>query len=104
MTQMLINLTPHVIHLPGMFIEPSGLAPRCTEVSAPRGSFAGVELIAREYGQVESMPAPVEDVLYIVSLLVRQALPDRKDIASPGDLIRDESGKIIGAQNLVVNF
>jgi hypothetical protein len=30
-------------------------------------------------------------------------LSDRKDLASPGELIRDDTGQIIGAQNLIVN-
>ena len=43
------------------------------------------------------------DVLLIVSAMVRQALPDRKDLASPGDLVRDENGAVIGCGNLIIN-
>jgi len=102
----IVNLTPHTIHLPNLSIEPSGIVPRCSEKTVVVGNFEGVELIGREYGKVSDMPELEQemDTLYIVSMLVRQTLPHRKDIASPGDLVRDETGQIIGAKNLVVNI
>lgn len=99
----IVNLTPHAIHLPDRIIEPSGQLARCAEFSRNAGSFDGIPLIRRNYGEAEGLPEPRDDTLYIVSLLVRQACPDRRDIASPGDLVRDDEGKIIGASNLVVN-
>jgi hypothetical protein len=98
------NLTPHIIHLPGMSLEPCKMVSRCTEKTIRVGEFLGIELITREYGDVTDLPEPAEGTLYIVSMLVRQALPHRQDIASPGDLIRDTNGQIIGAKNLVVNI
>lgn len=99
----IINLTPHAIHLPDRTIEPSGQLARCSEVSSPVWTFDGIDLITRSYGAVSGLPDPQPQTLYIVSMLVRQALPERSDIASPGDLVRDESGAIVGAKNLVVN-
>lgn len=101
----IINLTPHAIHLPNRTIEPSGQVARCQEWTLPAGTFDGIVLIRREYGAVEELPEYVHKSgnLYIVSMMVRQALPERIDLASPGDLIRDESGQIIGCKNLVVN-
>ncbi len=99
----IINLTPHTIHLPNLTIEPSGKVARCKEFTELAGIVSGIELIYRRYGDVEDLPDPDPDNFYIVSMMVRQALPNRYDIASPGDLIRDESGQIIGAKNLVVN-
>ena len=99
----IINLTPHAIHIGEVTIEPSGIVPRCNEISADAGEVNGIPLIIRSYGQVSDMPEPQEDTLYIVSMLVRLALPERVDIASPGDLVRDRDGKIVGASNLVVN-
>ena len=60
-------------------------------------------MIAREYGAVMGIPEPEPDTLYIVPALVRLALPARKDIASPGDLVRNDKGQVVGAKNLVVN-
>jgi hypothetical protein len=100
---MFINLTPHVIHLPTCSIAPSGQLARCTEVTSPTGIFEGVTLVRRSYGAVTGLPDPQPDVLYIVSMLVRVACSERRDLASPGDLVRDNDGNIIGTSNLVVN-
>lgn len=100
---MIVNLTPHAVHLPDRVIEPSGVVARCAEITAPAGEFDGAPLITRRYGEVIGLPEPRAGTLYIVAALVRLALPDRADLASPGDLIRDESGQIIGAANLIVN-
>lgn len=99
----ILNLTPHVIRLPGLTLQPTGIIPRCVEESISLGSFAGVELVARKYGQVTDLPEPRQGVLLIVSMLVRLAHPEREDLASPGDLVRDGEGRILGAKNLVVN-
>lgn len=103
MKKKIINLTPHEIRLPDRTIEPSGTVARCREISRPAGTCDGVELIARRYAEVLDLPERLEDTLLIVSALVRMARPERRDLASPGDLIRDESGNIIGTKNLVVN-
>lgn len=101
---MFVNLTPHAIHLPNLTIEPSGTVARCQEKTVVVGSFDGVELTTKEYGEVQDLPAPKDGTMYIVSFIVRAACPERKDIASPGDLLRDDKGAIVGAKNLAVNF
>ena len=106
-TQKIINLTPHAIHFPNrspsITFEPSGLVARCEESTFVDSKFAGIPLVITRYGEVENLPEPEENVLYIVSMLVRLASLDRKDIASPGELIRDKNGQIVGAQNLIIN-
>jgi hypothetical protein len=103
MNEKFINLTPHTVNVMGLSIEPSGQVARCKEISEVFGYFAGVQMINRTYGEVEDLPEPQSGVVYIVSALVRMALPDRWDLASPGDLIRDENGQITGCENLVIN-
>lgn len=100
---MFINLTPHAIHLPNQTIEPSGQIARCTEVSESVGEIDGIEIITRVYGEVTGLPDTNSENDYIVSAMVRLALPLRYDILSPGDLIRDDKGQIVGARNLVQN-
>jgi hypothetical protein len=39
--------------------------------------------------------------VYIVSRLIRTALPERGDLASPYGLVRDAEGRAIGAEGLV---
>lgn len=41
--------------------------------------------------------------MYIVSALVRLAVPGRDDVASPGELVRDEKGQPIACKGLVIN-
>lgn len=100
---MIINLTPHAIHVGEFTFEPSGTVARCQETTEKAGMFEGLELVRKAYGVVTDLPDEKPGTLLVVSMMVRQALPLRQDLASPGDLIRDADGKIIGAKNLVVN-
>jgi len=61
------------------------------------GTFGGVPLTRTTYGEV------VEGTLYVVSGLVRAAVPERTDVASPGELVRDALGVVTGCRGLVVN-
>ena len=102
-----VNLTPHAIHiqpdgLPAFTVLPSGTVARCAESKNVVGNFEGVELVTNKFGDVYDLPVPVDNTIYIVSMVVRQAI-ERPDLASPGDLIRDAEGKIVGCRNLVVN-
>lgn len=102
------NLTPHAISLviPSgdvFTVEPSGAVARCQTVQTPAGELSGVPLVHVEYGEVTGLPAPADGTLYIVSALVRSALPERLDLASPGDLVRDGLGNVLGCRNLVLN-
>jgi hypothetical protein len=99
-----VNLTSHAIHLPtGEVVEPIGYLARCEEETVPVGAIGGVPLIVRRYGAVTGLPPEHPDTFYIVSHMARVACPDRLDLVSPGDLIRDEKGVILGCKNLVVN-
>lgn len=55
------------------------------------------------YGAVEGLPEPKAGVIYIVSALVRAAVPGRLDVASPGELVRDAAGAVVGCKGLSVN-
>lgn len=107
----IINLTPHAIRIDFGTLEspaersilPSGIVARCSSVSAPAGSHDGVPLARTVYGEVVGLPEAVEGVLYVVSALVRSAAPHRVDVASPGDLVRDLAGQIIGCRNLTIS-
>lgn len=100
---MIKNLTPHTVVLPGMVIQPSGIISRVSQSNTVIGNHDGIELVNTVFGAVENLPEPQNGVLYIVSAMVRMACPDRYDLASPGDLVRDHDGNIIGCRNLIVN-
>ena len=57
-----------------------------------------VRLISQSFGTVEGLPDEESGVRYIVSRLVKSALPERSDLIVPADLIRDESGQITGCR------
>lgn len=99
-----VNLTPHAIQVVGgPSFPPSGQVARCAQVSAPVGAHEGLPLVSVQFGEVEGLPDPQEGVLFLVSALVRSAVPHRHDVASPGDLERNEAGQPVGCRNLVVN-
>ena|SRR3990167_7653289 len=100
----IVNLTPHAIHINGRTFEPDGIVARLTELTVWAGNTCdGIDLVHKTYAEAVHLPEPSSEILYIVSSMVRERYPDRKDLASPGDLIRDGEGKIIGCSNLVIN-
>lgn len=109
MAQKLVNCTPHAVRVHGedgsvlVELPPSGGVARVTTTRTPAGGFAGVPLATTEFGEVEGLPEPQPDTMLIVSGLVRSALPGRADLASPGPLVRDETGRPTGCIGLTVN-
>ena len=63
----------------------------------------GIDIYEVVYGEVTGLPEFKEGVYYVVSAMVRQALPERKDLLSPGQLIRNEEGQPVGCLGLVRN-
>lgn len=99
-----VNLTPHaVVVVGGPTLPPSGSVARCASASVPAGEHGGVALSRVTFGAVEGLPDPEAGVVFVVSALVRAAVPGRSDVASPGDLVRDAAGAVVGCRNLVVN-
>lgn len=103
----LVNLTPHEIRIlnedGAVIVPPSGNVARVATFQRHLKSVGGVDFYAQETGEVTGLPAPSRDTIYIVSALIRLAFPERRDLASPGDLIRDESGRPTGCRGLIVN-
>lgn len=99
---MFKNYTPHTINIVGHFsIDPELQPARCHVESHFAGTHQGVPLVKSTFGRVSGLPDPEPGVLLIVSMVVRSACPDRIDLVSPGDLERDEEGRVIGCKNLV---
>lgn len=103
------NMTPHAVTLHGadgktITIPPDGPAPRLavTRAPLPPVTVNGVELpVCRPtMGETVGLPAPEAGVILLVSALVAEANPHRCDLASPGELIRDTDGIIVGARGL----
>ena len=63
----------------------------------------GVPFFHSKMGAVTLLPEPVEGVIYIVSMAVRKAVPDRLDVASPNHIFRDKKGQPSHTDGLVFN-
>ncbi len=105
---MILNLTPHTINIfdtdgkTQLYEMPSSGIARCKTEKKQIADIKGIAIFDISYGEVEGVPPvnPGSGTGYIVSFLVRQALPERNDLYSPGELIRNEKGQPIGCIGL----
>lgn len=112
---MLKNLTPHEVKIYKL----NGTAPDLDVViEANEGIVArvsceyqkvdkqvdGIDLYRPVFGEVTSLPEYSEGTYLLVSAMVREALPLRSDLVSPGQLLRDDDGNVVGCLGLVGNF
>jgi hypothetical protein len=99
-----VNLTPHpIVIVDGPTVPPSGTVARVTSSSINVRIIDGVAFSRVSFGEVVGLPDPVPGDTFIVSAMVRSAVPHRDDVASPGDLVRDDAGNVIGCRGLIVN-
>lgn len=103
----LVNLTPHAINVVcetiTRTIVPSGAVARVSTVSVKVCEIDGFPIYQTQYGELEGLPEPKADTMYIVSAMAAAAAKaaGRDDILSPGELIRDENGQPVGCRGLV---
>lgn len=116
MKLQLLNLTPHevnIVHEWGhvVTVPPDGTVARvetvrgsvgCGYIYAPDG-LTRISVSSSRAGKVIGLPEPQEGVTIIVSAMVRMAVPERMDVFSPGELIRDGRGQPIGCKGLEGN-
>lgn len=101
-----VNLTPHEIKFvkDGKVVKavvPSGALARVSMKSElVKNMDDGIPVYVTNYGQVEGLPEPERNVVYIVSSLVAARVPDRLDVLVPYGFVRDEKGNIVGCQGL----
>jgi len=117
-TVKLVNLTPHevvVYDAAGnvvLRVPPAGRVARVATREELVGSVNGVPVFKTTYTEVEGLPEPEPSTVYIVSLLVLQALQahgiKRGDVVAPNTsptpngAVRDAQGRIIGVRSFVV--
>ena len=102
------NLTPHPLkiqRLDGSFLElpkPEGNfpLPRVAMTHKELPSVEGIAVSQTSFGEVENLPTQEDGVILIVSRMVLEAAGSREDLFSPGELLRDGEGVIIGAKGL----
>lgn len=111
---MLKNLTPHEVKIyklngttPDLdvIIEASEVVARvsCEYIKVDKKAD-GIDLYRPVFGEVTGLPEYSKGVYLLVSAMVREALPLRSDLVSPGQLLRDDDGNVIGCLGLVGNF
>lgn len=107
----IINLTPHDIHI----VDNAGNVVRTYPAS---GEVARIKMTTEQAGvlpdgtplsktefdpsTIEGLPAPQDNTRYIVSVLLKNACPDRSDLLVPAEQVRDEKGRIVGCRSLGV--
>jgi hypothetical protein len=102
----LINLTPHEIVIYNarrervLSVPPSGLIARVRTAREKIAEHDGIEIYRTQYGEIENLPPPEPDTIFIVSGLVAVAAKDRDDVLQPGELLRSDSGQPIGCVGL----
>lgn len=122
---MLYNLTPHTIRVFSATdeivaeIPPSGMVARIEKVgnhqidsetvSVPNFGDNGetweydIPILTSAAAGVSGLPNEQASVRFIVSAAFRVACPDRLDLVSPADLVRDEAGNVIGCRGFEAN-
>ncbi|MEM5866924.1 MAG: hypothetical protein QXG39_03280 [Candidatus Aenigmatarchaeota archaeon] len=106
----IVNLTPHEIRIQTksgeeIVIPPSGTVLRTQVQHELIGEIEGIPVYKIKYGKVENLPERKEGTIYLVSMPVKDAVPDREDICmpdtSPPNVIRDEKGNIKAVKAIV---
>ena len=102
---MIVNMTPH----PVMIIDQTGNVVRRFESAGQirlasqtvtREAIEGIPTTSTVFGQAVGLPEATAGTYYIVSQLVKSAMPERSDLLVPAEVVRDSDGRIIGCQSL----
>ena len=105
-----VNCTSHPIDLINLYPEdgfqitklpkaefPCHVSTQLTKLSK---TAEGIQLYKTTFGEVENVPKPAKNKIYIVSTIVKDALPDRNDLVVPAGVIHNSDGVIIGAASI----
>lgn len=108
----LVNLTPHDVNIRKadgsiLTIQKSGQVARVDVYRKTMSNLTlsemGINIQRPVFGNVIGLPEPKDGTAYIVSAMVRDAARDRIDVFSPGNLIRDDAGSVVGCDGLDCN-
>ena len=94
MSTQILNLTPHEINIGTASIKPFGVVARVYVESISDGEFTTasgttIPISHSYYGDVENLPNPMPNTIYIVSALVASRVPTRSDVFYPCCMVRD---------------
>lgn len=103
---MIINLTPHPVNIvddSGEIVhtyQKSETMIRLSQTVQKSDPIDGVPTTITNFGDPEGLQQYKEGTFYIVSQLVKSALPERMDLLVPAEVVRDDQGNIIGCKSL----
>lgn len=103
---MIINKTPHPVTILDLNLVKvlknfpvEGEPVRLAVSTQPCQEIDGFRTTKTIFGEPENLPDKKEGVFYIVSQLVKNALPERDDLLVPAEVVRDETGRILGCKS-----
>ena len=108
MKELLVNLTPHDVTILNDKNEPitTFKSQGVVRLKTTSRQVATIEIEGYQvpvnqtvFGDVQGLPQETKGFKYIVSQLVKSALPDRNDLLVPDGIIRDDKGVIIGCKS-----
>ena len=106
---IVVNMTPHPVNIcdaDGNIVRtyPKGESTiRLAAETVSAGTLLdGTPLTRTEFGDAEGLPEWSIGTYYIVSQLVKSALPERDDLLVPAEVVRDSAGNIVGCKSLGV--
>lgn len=103
---MLVNLTPHDVNVvngsESVKIKRSGTVARVELRHLRVGTVSGVPIVRTLYGEVTGLPPFDGENIFIVSHVVRDACPDRVDLAVPTTMLKDCHGHTVGCKALSI--
>lgn len=105
---MIRNLTPHAVHLVTaegqVQLAPDTPPARLRQQATAAGSVdvggEAVELFDVGVDGIEGLPPSQTGVWLVVSRLVAEACPERRDLVFPYREVRDNAGRVIGCAAL----
>lgn len=106
------NLTPHAItiYAPDRItvlqsVAPEGIFPRVSTTQEVVGEINKIPVQRVIYGDIDGLPNPEPDTIFIVSQMVLSALNgSRTDVFAPDTgkgAVRDGEGRILGTTNFI---
>jgi hypothetical protein len=103
----IINMTPHPVNILDdannqiMVIPASGSLIRLKVSTVDAGwTVDDIRVTKTVFGNPDGLPDYKFGTFYIVSQLVKSALPNREDLLVPAEVQRDTNGNIIGCRSL----
>jgi hypothetical protein len=105
----IINLTPHAIVIvkddgSRLTLPPTSPTARIQQHNAVYQFVDDIPVSQVVYGEVEHLPAPQPDTIYIVSAMVAQQCRERTDVMAPdtgATAMRDAAGQIVAVRGFV---